>query len=462
MAQAVNPFQLDDPNSILASQNEEIGNKMASPNLGQRGEAIGSLFSRFAYGNPQVDKARNIQNANQTAQAQLAPQGAQESDIDYALRSAHAMHDAVAPYDSGKASQILEHIVTLNEQKTQQELLTETRKAGLAENILSKGSYVVGTPDGSKTIWRGDVLNPDGSLNKDSYDAMQTALKSNPGMVRQTEEQWAGSKARITDMQVQGKLDAVRMKALMGQDPLSSDVLPFAIADVRANPSNMRIYAGMGQAGQDRRDQINEAIAQDNKRLGLSPGDVEAYRAQVKANTGSMAQLQKFQSMLSVNAGLAHNNGDRLLALVDQVNPSNFTDLNAVVQFAKKHTSDAATNEFASVLNTFQTEAARIIAGSPSGAGVLSDHAREELQKIVNGTLAPAALKQVVRRLFTEFDVKNGMYKSQIQEMAGGISNAAAGQSPYATPSAATIAPTQTPAATVPLKSRIDAILGGH
>ena len=112
---ATNPFQLDDPNAILTEQNQQITSDLAGQGRGtplsQYGAGLGQLFSRFIGGNPAVEKARNIQNANAVAQAGLAPQGDSESDVDYAIRSARAMHDAVAPYDSNKAGQILDHIV---------------------------------------------------------------------------------------------------------------------------------------------------------------------------------------------------------------------------------------------------------------------------------------------------------------------------------------------------------------
>jgi hypothetical protein len=440
---ATNPFQLDDPNAILTEQNQQITSDLAGQGRGtplsQYGAGLGQLFSRFIGGNPAVEKARNIQNANAVAQAGLAPQGDSESDVDYAIRSARAMHDAVAPYDSNKAGQILDHIVTLNQQKTQQSLLNETlsekQNQLKTENLLSKGSYVVGTADGSNTFWRGDVLNPDGSLNAAKYQEMQDALKANPQAIRQTEENWATNRARVAEMQGQSRFQIAQLKAAQSQDPLDPETLSMAAADVRANGRQaMGQYAGYGQAGQARRDQINAEVARGNKELGLSDTDMIAYRAQVKANAGTIGGLQKFASMLTVNASLAHNNGDRIIALSDQVNPSKWSDFNALAQYVKTHTGDANAAEFLSVANTFQTEAARIIAGSPSGAGVLSDTARHELQSIVDGTLAPGALKRVIERLYTEFDVKRGAYKQQMQELAGGISNVAAGGSPYVIP----------------------------
>lgn len=467
MAASANPFQLDDPNAILASQNAQITSDLAGQGRGtplsQYGAGLGTLFSRFVYGDPQVQKAQNVQNAANAAMHGLAPQGEDESDIQYAIRSARAMHDAVAPYDSAKASQILDHIVTLNQAQTQQDMLketTESRKAAVAENLLSKGSYVVGSPNGQKTFWRGDLMNTDGSLNTENYQAMQAALKANPGAVRQTEGEWANSKGRFEDQKIAGQLLMARQKAALTQDPLDPDTLAMAVADVRVNgKAAMGAYAGYGQAGQARRDQINAALSKDNNELGLSNEDMVAYRMQVHANANSIVNLQKFQSMLSVNAALAHNNGDRILALVDSVNPSRFTTLNDVVQYAKKHTSDADTNEFASVLNTFQTEAARIVAGSPSGAGILSDTARHELQQVVDGSLSPTALKRVVERLYAEFDVKRGAYGSEMRNLTGQVASAVGGNPYGAPPSYVRPGDAEAPAAS--LKDRIDAILGG-
>jgi hypothetical protein len=310
--------------------------------------------------------------------------------------------------------------------RNQQNKLTEDtadRQAARQEAALNRGSYTVGTADGSTKIGTFDVLKPDGTFDKAQYDALQQALKENPQAVRQTSEQWSNNKARLMSEQFAGRLLIAQQKAAGSVQDLDPDTLALAAADVQAQPEHMRNYASFGQAGQGRRDQINGAIAQNLKAMHLNPSDLTGWRAEVKANGTAIGKLVPQLQQISVNEDLARNNGDRIMSLVDKVNTSQFSSINSLLQGVKKGTGGADAAELSSVLVTFQTEAARIVAGSPNQTGVLSDAARHELQQVVDGTLAPGALKRVIQRLYTEFDVKRAAIRDAISSSAGVMGN---------------------------------------
>ncbi len=199
-------------------------------------------------------------------------------------------------------------------------------------------------------------------------------------------------------------------------DSMSDDDVSIAAPVVMSDPARMRDYATFGKAGQAHRDQINEEIAKQLKGAGMTSRDLTKIRLNFNAQKGSITKLTAQQNAIDTFEGLARNNGERLMELVDKIDDTGVPIIEAFTRPSKKGLGSDDMAEAQSVLTSFQTEAAKILSGNPNMTGVISDSARHELQKVVDGSLSASATRRVVKRLFTEMDVRSQMYENTIKK----------------------------------------------
>lgn len=420
-------LDIPNPTDIQAAQQAQIQQGLGAASPFQRNSAIGTMLGRSLFGNPQLQQANTIQNGLKSAQDALPPQAQDETDVDYTLRKLKAQRDAVADVSPQLAAQLNTQILTLGQKKIENSRLqaadarqqatfdagASTRAAELANGAVQNRTYVL-TPN-AKSPQGYDVKAFDMTDPMQSSAFKDASSQPNAQVMNQQQAAQLFKGADVQSLKDANKLATASAQLEGPLDPLTKQM---AVADVLSDPSHMHNYAPFGKAGQARRDEINGGIAMQMHEAGMDYSQLNAIRAQVKGEAKSIATVVPQYQQIQANEALAHNNGDRLLQLVDKVNTSAYPTLNSISQAVQKGTGSADAAEFASVLTTFQTEAARIINGSPTGGGVLSDSARNELQAVVQGTASPAALKRVINRLYTEFATRRGAL-SQIVANAG-------------------------------------------
>jgi hypothetical protein len=203
-------------------------------------------------------------------------------------------------------------------------------------------------------------------------------------------------------------------------NPLDDATLKMAVPMVMADRRNMYQFAGYGPAGQPAKDQINQAIAQRLSEAGMTGDDLNASRSRFHAQQLSMNQMIPQLNNINSFEGLAKYNGDRLLQLIDGVDTTGIPALEGAIRHAKALGGSVDTNEFNSVLNSFQTEAARII-NNPDMKGVLPVSAVNDLQSVIGGNLDAPSMRRIINRLYSEFDTRKGLIQQNLAATQQGM-----------------------------------------
>lgn len=427
------------PQDVLTAQQGQIQQGIGAPSAFQRNSALGTMLGRTLFGNPQLQQANAIQNGLKAGASGAGQQQDGETDVDYTLRKLKAQRDAIADVSPQLAAQLNTQILTLGQKKfensrlqasdTRQQTLFDEQQPGVkaeAANTAAMNRTYVLTPNPKSPqgydVKAFNMLDPTQSADFDAASKQPNAQVMNQ---QQAAQLFKG--ADVQSLKDASKIAAAGAQLEGSLDPLTKQM---AVSDVLADPSHMHNYAPFGKAGQARRDEINAGIAMQMHAAGMDYSQLNAIRAQVKGEAKSIATVVPQFQQIQANEALAHANGDRLLELVGKVNTSQYPSINSLIQAvdAGKGSPDVA--EFKSVLTTFQSEAARIINGSPSGAGVLSDSARKELQDVVQGSASPAALSRVINRLFTEFSIRKGALSQVVANAGQDIGALASAQRP--------------------------------
>jgi hypothetical protein len=193
------------------------------------------------------------------------------------------------------------------------------------------------------------------------------------------------------------------------------EALDMAVTTIMYDPTQTSRYVvSRGEAGQATLNAINRALATKLKAAGMTPTDMVKLRSTYKGEVASQAALTKQKNALAAFEDLARFNGDRLLQLIEKVDDTGVPVIEGITRAVKKGVGNVDVAEFASVLNAYQTEAARILS-NPNMTGVLTDSARHELQQIVAGNATAAQLKRVINRV----NVEMGMRSAYIDEQLG-------------------------------------------
>lgn len=141
---------------------------------------------------------------------------------------------------------------------------------------------------------------------------------------------------------------------------------------------------GMGKAAATARKQIIERAAKIAGADGLTGADFARQMTHYKAATQAIKTLETQAGTIEANEQTALANGQQFLDRSRELTGnSNFPAINSITQFVKRHTGDTTVRAMDAAWNTFVTEYAKVVAGSPSGAGTLSDSARHEAMEIM-------------------------------------------------------------------------------
>ena len=217
---------------------------------------------------------------------------------------------------------------------------------------------------------------------------------------------------READLRIKQAKEAREAKSAV-EGNLRPEDLEVAVPVVMADPSRMRDYVQWGKAGREDKKQINQAITNYLKEHNMTPGDLIVMRANAKAEMTSIPKMTQQLNAITTFEGVAKFNGDRILELIDKVGANDTQMVEAAKRYGYAKLGFADEGEMLSVLNTFQTEVARIIL-NPNLTGVLTDDARHEIQSVAPSGMTTAQAHRIIPRLFAEMDVRKGYIASQL------------------------------------------------
>lgn len=144
---------------------------------------------------------------------------------------------------------------------------------------------------------------------------------------------------------------------------------------------------GMGKQAAANRQAIMEEVARLGGAQGLTGADAAAQIAHYKAGTKQIANLENMAGTIGVNEQTALANGqqfiDRSAELPFQ---TSIAPLNSISNALQRMFGGTTIAKADAAYNTFVNEYAKVVAGSPSGAGVLSDSARHEAMSTISGS----------------------------------------------------------------------------
>lgn len=144
---------------------------------------------------------------------------------------------------------------------------------------------------------------------------------------------------------------------------------------------------GMGKAAATLRTKIIQRAQQRDAAEGISGTDAVAVHYDTKAGGASLAQQEKNADAIIAAEQTALANGQQFLDRSREMHAqTHYPWLNSVVNAAQRATGGETVKSMDIAHDTFMTEYAKVVAGSPSGAGVLSDSARQHALGLISGS----------------------------------------------------------------------------
>lgn len=426
-------FQTPSPDEVMAQDQQQQTAMQAQGPAGQNLAAVLHFAQRLG-GNPQLAKAQKLQTALAGA---MQPQQGDDGgdDITQQMRRLQRMRDAVIDIDPSIASKLNLNLLKLHDEQLQrQQLLAQTQreqaltaatnqklevdKPGLADAANKTIAYVYDQKSGQAQAF--DLSKPE---NAPAFEK----AKSQPGaVVMNGQDRLDLLKTQIAR---QSAMDIARLKIAehngLGETSLTPETIHTAALLTLSNPAQQRYYA----TAKDKA--AREAIANERQAImdkaGINGSDLAQIQAQIAAQKGNAAQLQKSLGVLGGYEAVARNNGQRILDLANKLDLGSIDNVGSIpattaLELAVKKglIGDADAAEYASVLKTFQFEAARILTAGPTLNGVVSDTARAEMEDVVKGKLPLPAFIRVVNRLLTEMEVRRMGLSNELQQAITG------------------------------------------
>jgi hypothetical protein len=284
---------------------------------------------------------------------------------------------------------------------------------------------LLGTPDqtAAQQALSGKVAEPVNLPN--NFTTLPGAAPVNPQQSTQGAAQTKQTLALTGEDVAGAELKHAQAKAVTNNanTTLNPQTLDMAARTVMADPTKMGSFAGYGQAGQANKNAINNRIAQMLNDSGMSPDDMIRQRAYGKASTAGATGAAKQIQVLDSFMPLVKNNGDRIMTLLDQLDASGGGGIDEPIvngmerMLGRKLGSDDLA-ELHSVFGTYQMEIARMLASGPSMNGVISDHARGDVQGMAPESMSTSQARRVISRVDTELQLRRHGAQGSLDEAA--------------------------------------------
>lgn len=199
-----------------------------------------------------------------------------------------------------------------------------------------------------------------------------------------------------------------------GTSGLDQETIRSAAMETMIDPSRLRLYVSYGNAGKADREAIANERTKIAREAGMKPQDVVRMAMNFRAQNMTLPVLAKQKAAVQAYEGLARFNGDRLLQIIDKIDETGVPVIEGVRRLAERGVGGVDEAEFLSVLQTYQTEVARIIS-NPNLSGVLTDAARKEIQDVIQKGGTAEQFKRIINRLNLEMDMRGQMLDEQMQ-----------------------------------------------
>ena len=161
-----------------------------------------------------------------------------------------------------------------------------------------------------------------------------------------------------------------------------------------------------------------DAAARQAKALGLTNMQLMMEQHAAKANQGALVQLTKNTESVEAFSKLAEKN---IGVLEGQT--KNVADYGAPIwntplrDLQKRWLGDTKVTGFQTALIPVQTEIARVLSSANAQGGVLSDHAREEMQKAIDPGATAAQIKTAVDIFRQDMANRREVYAAQVADL---------------------------------------------
>lgn len=184
-----------------------------------------------------------------------------------------------------------------------------------------------------------------------------------------------------------------------GLDPATTRYLAQQVIAGAALPA-----LGMGKAAAKARQQIFAEVARIGSANGGTGADLAVQQAHYKAGAKQVANLENQIGTVRSSEDTAILNGQQYLDRSNELPMQGGGPIiNTIVQGLQRHIPIMPGHDTISAMdaayNTFTNEYAKVVAGSPSGAGTMSDSARHEAMNTIRNNADPsqkaAAFKQM-------------------------------------------------------------------
>jgi hypothetical protein len=211
--------------------------------------------------------------------------------------------------------------------------------------------------------------------------------------------------------------------------PIYSAPKPTGEAESGIDPSTASFYAqqilaggtmpalGMGKSAAAARQLIMKEVAKQAGAEGLTGVDLAKQVAHYQAGKKRIGTLETQFGTIQANEQTALANGQQFLDRSRELSgQTRFPMVNSVTQSYLRHTGDPTVAAMDAAWATFSSEYAKVVSGSPSGAGVLSDSARHEAMDIMRGNYSVAQKEKAFAQM--KADMSN-----RIAAIQGSITN---------------------------------------
>jgi hypothetical protein len=191
------------------------------------------------------------------------------------------------------------------------------------------------------------------------------------------------------------------------QDTRTKEITPVsgtAEAAEALDPATVSFYAqqilaggqmpalGFGKPAAAARQAIMREVARSAQSLGITGRDLATQQAHFKNATAALKTLETQAATIGANEETAILNGQQFLDRSRELpKQTGFPAFNSAIQALQRNVPIAGHETVVAMdaaWKTFTDEYAKVVAGSPSGAGVLSDSARQHAYSIMRGNYA--------------------------------------------------------------------------
>ncbi len=180
---------------------------------------------------------------------------------------------------------------------------------------------------------------------------------------------------------------------------------------------------GMGRAAASARQAIINEAARLAGVSGRSGADLAAGFARFRNSQHTLQTLDNQLGTIRGNEATALANAQQFLDRIHELYPPGSTRLGNMVRHGiNEFLNDPTQAAYNAAYTTFLTEYAKVVAGSPSGAGVLSDSARHEAMDMLSNATSPEAAERAVNQMRADMQNRVQSLQGNIERGYGNLS----------------------------------------